>query len=173
MRSGWVEDEAMRHVLAALMPENRLIMEVCLATGLRLGDVLNLRTEKLKARQTVRELKTGKNRRLRWPTELYQRMVGNAGKVWVFEGRCDPMKHRTRQAVWKDLRRAAAVFRVAGTIPKGVNLSPHSARKGYAVRRLAETGSLERVQRELNHSSPEITLLYAMADKVRKGGGKA
>lgn len=172
MRSDWLRDEAMSHVLAALMPQNRLIMEVCLSTGLRLGDVLNLRTVALKPRQTVRELKTGKSRRIRWGAELYDKMVANAGKVWVFEGRTDYRRHRTRQAVWKDLKRAADLFRAPGVVPRGAQISPHSARKGYAVRRYHETGGdLDRVQRELNHSSPEVTLLYALADTVRRNGG--
>ena len=67
----------MGHVLAAMMPENRLVMETCIATGLRASDVLNLRTERLRQRMTVRELKTGKTRRVYFPRELYLRLVGN------------------------------------------------------------------------------------------------
>ena len=35
MRSEWIEKGEMEHVLAALMPENRLACEISLATGLR------------------------------------------------------------------------------------------------------------------------------------------
>ena len=107
MRSDWLQGDSMGHVLAAMMPENRLVMETCIATGLRASDVLNLRTERLRQRMTVRELKTGKTRRVYFPRELYLRLVGNAGKIWVFEGRTDYTKHRTRQAVYRDVRRQA------------------------------------------------------------------
>lgn len=60
----------MGHVLAAMMPENRLVMETCIATGLRASDVLNLRTERLRQRMTVRELKTGKTRRVYFPPRV-------------------------------------------------------------------------------------------------------
>lgn len=40
---------------------------------------------------------------------------------------------------------------------------------------MARYGDIQRVQRALNHSSPSVTLLYAMADKLlteaaREGG---
>ena len=62
------------HVLAALMPVNALIVRICMATGLRISDVLELRTAELKRRQTVRESKTGKTRRIQWPADLYEQM---------------------------------------------------------------------------------------------------
>ena len=100
-------------------------MEVSLATGLRISDVLNMRTERLAERMTVRELKTGKTRRIRLPVELLQRCLAQAGKVWVFEGRQDWRRHRSRQAVYKDLKRAARLFR----LPAGLQVSPHTDRK--------------------------------------------
>ena len=41
MRTTYANRQQMGHVLAALMPENRLIMRVCIATGLRVSDVLD------------------------------------------------------------------------------------------------------------------------------------
>ena len=172
-RSSWVEPEAMSHVLAALTPQNRLVMEVCITTGLRVGDVLALKTAALRPRQTIREQKTGKTRRVRWKAEIYERMLAGAGRLWVFEGRTDWRKHRTRQAVWKDLDRIARVFLPGGSIPRGAQISPHSGRKMYAVARLRQTGSLDQVRKDLNHDNEAVTLLYAMADHLgKKGGGK-
>jgi integrase len=70
------------HVLAALMPVNALIVRICMVTGLRISDVLELRTAELKRRQTVRESKTGKTRRIQWPADLYEQMEKGAGKLW-------------------------------------------------------------------------------------------
>lgn len=163
MRADYVFKQEFEHILAALMPENRLALEVSLATGLRIGDVLNLRTEKLAPRMTVRELKTGKTRRVYIPVELLDRMRKFSGKIFVFEGRFDYRKPRTRQAVYKDLKRAARLFRM-----EKKQISPHSARKIYAVEEFHKTGDLRRVQRLLNHDSEAVTVLYAMADVMAK-----
>ena len=77
-------------VLGCLTDANRLVLQVCLHTGLRVGDVLALRTEQLKPR--------------------------------------------------------------------------------FAVDLLEKYGDIERVQRALNHSSPSVTLIYAMADKRLQAG---
>src|SRR5699024_9493770 len=81
-RADWVDRPSMGYVLAALMPSNRLVMECCLSSGLRVSDVLSLKTDALKRgqRMTVREQKTGKSRRVYWPVGLYTRMLGQAGR---------------------------------------------------------------------------------------------
>lgn len=59
-RSSYVEPTALGLVLAALQPTNRLVFEVMLATGLRVGDVLKLTTEQVKRQRfTVRENSAG------------------------------------------------------------------------------------------------------------------
>ena len=163
MRTTYANRDQMAHILAALMPENRVVVRVCMATGLRVSDVLELRTADLKRRQTVRESKTGKTRRVQWAAGLYDEMSRGAGKYWVFEGRTDPKKHRTRQAVWKDIKRAEAVFKRSGALSKKQNLGTHSARK-YAAVNAYHKGGMDAAQRLLNHSDPLITRLYALAD---------
>lgn len=152
------------HVLAALMPVNALIVRICMATGLRISDVLELRTAELKRRQTVRESKTGKTRRIQWPADLYEQMEKWAGKYWVFEGRTNPKKHRQRQTVWKDIKRAEKVFKRSGALSRGQNLGTHSARKFAAVNAY-QRGGMKAAQKMLNHSDPYITRIYALADK--------
>lgn len=160
MRSDYLAAPEFEHVLAALMPENRLACEVSMCTGLRIGDVLNLRSDKLSERMNVREAKTGKNRRFRLPTALLDKLIAIHGKIYVFEGRTDYRKARTRQAVYKDIKRAARLFRLT------LQISPHSARKIYAVGEYQRTGSLKRVQELLNHSDEAVTMLYALADQL-------
>lgn len=145
-------------VLSVLTPQNALVMRVALHTGLRVGDVLSLKTEKLCSRFWITEAKTGKRRQIGLPQPLLDDLKKQAGKTWVFPG-VNPSKHRTRQAVWKDVKRAAIAFR----LPQ--NVAPHSFRKAYAVDLLAKYGDIEKVQRALNHSSISVTLIYAMADK--------
>lgn len=160
MKSSYVLDAKLLQALDLLTPGNRLVMEVCLATGLRLGDVLSLRTAQLAPQFYITEQKTKKRRRVNLSVAILRSLQEQAGKEWVFESPADPAKHRTRQAVWKDLKRAAKACRI------WQNLTPHSARKSYAVRLMEKYGDIEKVQRALNHDSPAVTVLYAMADKL-------
>lgn len=166
MRSQWIKTEMLQHILAALMPENRLACEISLATGLRIGDVLKLKPEMVRPdrrRFTIKEEKTGKTRTVYLPLELRERAYENAGRYWVFEHRTNPVKRRTRQAVFKDLRRAARLFRVRE------HISTHSMRKAFAVDYYNKHGcNLKKVQELFNHSNEAVTMLYAMADKITR-----
>jgi integrase len=144
-------------VLSLLTEKNRLVMRVALHTGLRISDVLALKSEDLKPHFWVTEQKTKKKRQVGLPEPLLSDLRKQAGKTWVFEGRSGKKPH-SRQAVWKDVKRAAKAFR----IPQ--NVAPHSARKVFAVELLREYGDIERVKRALNHSSEAVTMIYAMAD---------
>jgi site-specific recombinase XerD len=119
----------------------------------------------LKGHFWITETKTGKKRQVGLPEPLLSDLKKQAGKKWVFPGRSGK-KPQTRQAVWKDVKRAAKAFR----LPQ--NVGPHSARKVYAVELLKEYGDIERVKRALNHSSEAVTLIYAMADMQLKSSKK-
>ena len=160
MRTDAGSPAAMRTILAALTPTNRLIMRVALATGLRIGDIVALRATAVdRRRATVRESKTGKTRRIYWPKDIWLDMRRNRNNEWVFPGRCDPQKHWTRQAVWKDVKRAAKAFRLPG------NLAPHSARKTYAQQIAAHDGQ-EVARRKLQHADMATTLVYTLARTI-------
>ena len=147
-------------VLSALMPQNRLIFRVILHNGARIGDVLALKREQLAPSFWYTEKKTGKRRRMGIPEELLREIRRNAGSSeWAFPGR-DPRKPKTRQAVWADIKRAQRAFR----LPQ--NVGTHSARKVYAVRLMERYGDIDRVRRNLNHSSNSVTAIYAMADML-------
>lgn len=151
--------QEVERVLAALTMQNRLVIELVLHTGMRISDALELRTEQLKPSGWYVEKKTGKRRRYGIPEPLLSAIQAQAGDVWAFPG-AKPGTHKTRQAVWKDVKRAARAFRM----PQ--NVGTHSFRKAYAVELLRKYGDLERVQRNLNHSSPSITAVYCMADML-------
>lgn len=157
MKTEYLLNREVDYVLAALTPSNRLVCQVCLHTGLRVSDVLRLRTEQLKPRFWVTEQKTGKRRMVGLPAPLLEAIRRQAGEVWAFPG-VDPAKHRTRQAVWKDVKRASVAFR----LPQNVGV--HSFRKVYAVDLMHKYGDIEKVRRALNHGSQTTTMIYAMAD---------
>lgn len=165
MRTEYLIDREVQLVLDLLTYENRLVMRTLLHTGLRIGDVLQLRPEQLKPNFWVTEQKTGKRKQVGLPEPLLSDLRSSSDSMWVFPG-SKPGKHRTRQAVWKDVKRAAAAMRLIA------NAAPHSARKVYAVKLLEKYGDIERVRRALNHGGIEVTLIYAMADKQLAAKGR-
>lgn len=162
MRSEWVSHEVINHVLVALMPANRLAIEVSMRYGMRIGDVLSMRREDVvRGSWTYKEEKTGKSRRIRLSESLQTRLLAQAGKIYIFEHRIDWKRHRTRQAVYKDIRRAAKAFRL------DEHISTHTARKIYAVDAYRRSGgNLKHVQKLLNHSDEAVTMIYALADSL-------
>ncbi len=164
MRADWVDPALLDHILAALTPENELAMRVSMATGLRIDDVLHIKTAQVERgrRFTVTERKTGKKRRVYLPELLHDQMLRQAGRYYVWPGRLDGRKPRTRQAVWKDLKRAAEAFRVS----ESLTVSPHSARKVFAVEAFAKYGRVDRVRELLNHRDEGVTALYLMSEAL-------
>lgn len=154
----YLMEREMEHVFAALTPGNRLACKVAVHTGLRIGDVLAIPAAKLGTQFWVTEAKTGKRRRVNLPKELVEELKAHAGPQWAFPGARDQSKHRTRQAVWADVKRAARAFRM----PQNVGV--HSLRKRYAVDQLERSGgNYERVRRLLNHADMATTMIYAMS----------
>jgi len=155
-----VLEQQLSLVLAALLPDNRIVCQVALRTGLRVGDVLTLRRGQLSRCFWITEQKTGKRRQVGLPDWLITEIIRRAGSSeWAFPGR-DSKKHRTRQAVWKDIKRVQRALRL------DINLGTHSMRKDYAVGLMRQYGDIAKVQRALNHDSSTVTMLYAMADKL-------
>ena len=100
MTTEYLMRREMEHVLAALTPANALVCRVCAHTGLRVGDVVALRTADLRPQFWITEAKTGKRKRVNLPRQLLAALKAQAGQTWVFEGARSNAKHRTRQAVW-------------------------------------------------------------------------
>ncbi len=152
-------------IMQCLTPSNALVCELALQTGWRIDDCLALTSEKLQEAEkrgnttiTITEQKTQKKSRKRLSAALFDKLNAQKGAVFVFEGRDDICTHRTRQAVWADIKRARKALRLKQ------NVSPHSTRKGYAVDLLQSGKDLDKVQRALNHSHESDTLIYALAD---------
>jgi integrase len=144
-------------------PENSTAIKAAISTGLRIGDILSLkRSDVEKGRFTVKEEKTGKSRRITLAKGLQAELLAAStvrNSPYIFPNARDINRHRTRQAVYMDIKRVASALRIK-------HIGTHSARKTFAVRAFHRTGDLSRVQSLLNHSSAEITLLYALADKL-------
>lgn len=139
--------------------ENSLALRTSLETGWRISDVLSLTPKQIQCR-TIRIVaqKTGKPDKKVVSADLAKRLKQISGNEFVFEGRFGD-KPRTRQAVWKDIKRSAKQLKLDG------NISCHSARKTYAVEDFKD-GGLAQVQKDLQHSDVNTTMLYAFADLI-------
>lgn len=162
MKSIYVNDRNLDLILQLLTYENRLVCSVALQTGLRIGDIVALKSATVKRSFTIAEQKTGKKKRVRISQALFDELNRIKGKVYVFEHRTDPQKHRTRQAVYADIRRACKALRIKQ------NISPHSLRKHYAVELMRKYDDIDVVKKALNHDNELTTLLYAYADLLDK-----
>lgn len=138
--------------------ENALVLRLALATGLRVGDCVKVRVEDIKGRTLYYTAeKTGKSGKKVIDKGLADELRRLGGSGYVFKHRTRDGQHRTRQAVWNDVKKACKLAR----IPEHV--SPHSARKTYAVTIRDEYG-VERAREELQHDKLDVTMLYAFSD---------
>lgn len=162
MRTDYLNPQLYNKLYSCMTYENVLALRVALETGLRIDDVLSLRAEQI-VRRTIYGIaeKTDKPYRKTISAELAKRLGSlkpNKGG-FIFPHRLDPTKHRTRQAVWCNMKKAAALMGVK------LNVAPHSARKTYAVEMFKDKG-LEQTQKELQHDRISTTMLYAFSDML-------
>lgn len=140
---------------------NILALRVSLETGMRIDDVLSLKVSDLKKRTiTYIAKKTGKQDKKTITNTLstaIRALADESKSEYIFPHRNDPEKHRTRQAVFEDLRKARERIGIKD------HVTPHSARKSYAVHLRAEKG-FEAVQKALQHDNASTTMIYAFAD---------
>ena len=149
------------------MPENALVIRIAFHTGLRISDVLSLKRTALKPSFSIVEAKTGKKCKVTLGKKIFSEIqrfcVENPTKsVFIFPNKRNPEKHRTRQTVWADVKRAGKALRMSGTV------SPHSFRKSFAVYLMRKGVPLGEIQKRLNHENEATTIIYALADALRK-----
>lgn len=167
MRSDYINTDTISHILWALQPANRLVCEVALETGWRVDDILELKTSDVVASKnkkrhalSITEKKTGKRSTRYLSASLIDDLLEQSGSIYVFQGRDDYRKHRTRQAVFIDLKRTAKRFKIPGVI------SPHSLRKNYAVYLKQQGKTFEEIQKAFNHENLITTIIYVLSDEL-------
>lgn len=158
MRTFYLNPTVYNKMYAVMQYKNALALRASLETGLRIDDILSLTPQQLNKRTLVGiASKTKKPYKRVLSIDLAKRLEEISGRFFIFEGRNSELKHRTRQAVWKDVKKAAKILEIEG------NIAPHSARKTYAVEKFKD-GGLAVVKRDLQHKDISTTMLYAFAD---------
>ena len=159
MRSEFVNSDSLKVLTSCMEYENGLALRICIETGLRIGDVLKLRKKDIQSNKIdFVASKTGKSGTKEISTRLSKEIerLSRNPEDFIFRGR-GKSGHRTRQAVYLDLKKACKRMGVEGQI------SPHSARKSYAVKVFHDKG-LNAVQKELQHRNVYDTFLYCLSD---------
>lgn len=161
MVSEYITKDEYNKVRRLLTAENRLALDLSIKTGLRIGDIVALPAEALGAdnRLTYTAAKTDKTDTVKVDKRLAERLRRNADNRWLFPAKVGN-NHRTRQAVWKNLRDCCERLGLQA------HITPHSARKAFAVELLHSKG-LKAVQRALQHDNTGTTMLYAYSDITR------
>lgn len=158
MKADFVKSDTFKALYNLMQYENVLALRLSCETGLRIGDVLKVKPSDIDGTKlTYTAQKTGKSGVKSISPDLSRRLKSIQGRYFVFEGRTDERKHRTRQTVYTDLKRACRELGVPGQV------SPHSARKNYAVGVYRKDG-LNKAKNELQHDSELVTLGYVLSD---------
>lgn len=165
MKSRYLSEAELTALFSQLAADRRLLFEVALQTGMRIGDVVKLRRRNIsrvgsgEVRVSFTAEKTGKHAICpiygTYADKLWQLAKHGKGFLWPSRGKTG---HITRQSAWNWLKAAA---KAANVDFDGV--SPHSLRKCFAVRVRHERGMLA-AQRALQHSNSATTAIYAYAD---------
>jgi integrase/recombinase XerD len=148
------------------------MLEVLYATGLRVSELVNLRTAHVNLNQgVVRILGKGNRERLiplggeavRWLTDFAK---GPRGEI-LLERQTDYLfptrrgDRMTRQAFWHIIKRYARKAQIAK------DLSPHSLRHAFATHLLNHGADLRVVQMLLGHSDLSTTQIYTHVARER------
>lgn len=166
MKTDYLTAEQFDQMFELMSYKNALALRVSLQTGLRIDDVLSLRPQDLQGR-TLRGTaeKTGKKFVKQIGSDLARELKKIGSNYFIFQHRLDPKRHRTRQAVWADVKKAAKLLKF------DVNAAPHSARKNYGVEVFRKSG-LSAARRALQHDSDATTMIYALSDKIVRNNKK-
>lgn len=164
MKSRYINDREIAILSAVCRTEEWLPLEVSSLTGMRIGDVLKIKRTDLNEQENCIEYtaeKTGKSGRAYITKTLFTRLLEKAGKNsydYVFFSPKKPSEHLSRQAVWYRIKKACERAGVDST-----GISPHSMRKVFAVNLYRREG-ISAVKAQLQHSSVDVTEIYALAD---------
>lgn len=128
-------------------------------SGLRISDILKLRVRDVKGKDKIimKEMKTKKDRRFqinkKLKKELDNYIKEKKDYEFLFKSRKGCNKPITRQQAWQILKEAGEKFGIE-------SIGTHTLRKTFGYHLYMQTKNIALVQKILNHSSPEITMVY-------------
>jgi integrase/recombinase XerD len=150
---------------------DRAMLELMYATGLRVSELVGLRTDQINLRQGVLRVtgKGGKERLVPIGAEAQhwlQRYIGESRPLLLKGLRVDALfvtarkTGMTRQMFWTLVKKHATAAGIAAA-----RISPHGLRHSFATHLLNHGADLRAVQMLLGHSSLSTTQIYTLVAK--------
>lgn len=154
------EEENCSHEIY-MWDRNYMMQVVGINTAFRIEDILQLKVDNFKNGIIyLREFKTGKEQQFELHPSLWKDIQDYIKRnklvsgEYLFKSRKGNNKPITRQRAWQVIKELADNARVNYTV------GPHSLRKYFARQFYEKTGDIITLQKMLNHSSPQVTLIY-------------
>lgn len=156
----WLTElEVSRLIRAADSPQERAVIVIMAFTGMRRGEVLDLRTKDIKPDQVTIRGKGDKERKIGLDSVFWDAMrpymewtaKNGQGKYFVAHGPGEPRQYSSR-GIYMMVKRVSA--------RAGVPVSPHTLRRSFG-RHLYKRGCpVAELSRLMGHSSLEMTMRY-------------
>jgi integrase/recombinase XerD len=157
------EEEVLRILSSTPNPKHRLIFATLYSTGMRIGELLNLRIQDVDLERKLVHIKgaKGKKDRISILSEnllpviktYYQEYKPN---YWFVEGL--GRTQYSASSIRKSLERSVAIAHISK------HITPHSFRHSFATHLLERGTDTRHIQELLGHSSPETTAIYAQVN---------
>lgn len=153
--------EQMLHALRSVHPKYEVMFAIGHTTGLRISDVLGLRSNILtKGKIVVKEKKTGKKKEVvltqevRSLVESYCKRYRLAPREFlIFSRDYERDKHLSRVQAYRIMRAVGEEIGLEG-------IGTHCMRKTFAQRKFEATGDIVALQKEMNHRYVGTTIMY-------------
>lgn len=148
------------NILKKQSMRNYILFELGIYSGLRISDILKLKVKDLKDKDyfILKEQKTGKHKKLainpKLKKELDMYLSNMKDDEYIIKSREGENKPISRVMAWKILNDAAKKVGIQ-------EIGTHSLRKTFGYHAYLQTNKdITKIQKLLNHSSPEVTLRY-------------
>ena len=139
--------------------KHRAILALLYSSGLRIGEVLNLKIEHFLINRKQLIIKNAKGRKDRYVTLaesfmplLYNYLNTYTPKIYFIEGRNGDMY--SASSIRKFLAQSCKAANIKSTV------TPHTLRHSYATHLLENGVGIRHIQELLGHSKPETTMIY-------------
>jgi len=143
-------------LIQRLPAADRALIGLAIESGLRIGDILNLRAGDIRRQMYVWESKSKRAREFKISEKLYNRLRD----LCIFKRSSDYVFHSARKS-GRSVHRSTIHRRIKKAL-KSLNFdcSAHSTRKLYAQNVFRRTKSIDAVQDALHHQKRKVTLTY-------------
>lgn len=151
--------QELKNILNKQNPRDYMLFVIGINTGLRISDILNLKVSDVKGKThiTIKEQKTGKNKRFLINSSLKQEIDN-----YIKDMNIDDYLFQSRKGDNKPLTRVQA-YRILNTAANKTGLEEigtHTLRKTFGYWHYKQYKDVAILQDIFNHSAPSVTLRY-------------